>query len=131
MAAPARCAARMILALFALMVLVALPLLPASSPRPMRRPRRRRRGAPPYDASPMRGSLRKKPPRGRGRCRSFSGKRLTLSEVKTIRCTPKGGVRASLANADRCERVTMLEDALARSIRDNIACAPLLRPRSP
>ena len=113
----------MILALFALTVLVALPIYLLRRPRPI------------VDAAADAGVLRptiiadagvtsEEASAAAAVDAGASGKRLTLSEVKTIRCTPKGGRRASFANADRCERVTMFEDALARSIRDNIACAP-------
>lgn len=48
-------------------------------------------------------------------------KRIQMSEPKTARCVSKGGGRAS---TERCDRVPPFEDALARAIRDNVACAP-------
>jgi len=48
-------------------------------------------------------------------------KKVVLGEPRTIRCVPKGGGRVM---AERCEHIVVLEDALARSIRDNAACAP-------
>jgi hypothetical protein len=48
-------------------------------------------------------------------------KRMTLGDPKVIKCIPKGGGRVT---SERCDHLTVLEDALARSIRDNIACAP-------
>ncbi|HMI84344.1 MAG TPA: hypothetical protein VK550_09640 [Polyangiaceae bacterium] len=50
-----------------------------------------------------------------------ASKRIVLADPKTARCTPKGGGRAT---AERCDRVAPFEDALARAIRDNVACAP-------
>jgi len=48
-------------------------------------------------------------------------KKVVLGEPRTVRCVSKGGSRML---ADRCEHLVPLEDALARSIRDNVACAP-------
>ena len=48
-------------------------------------------------------------------------KRIALADPKTARCTPKGGGRVAV---ERCDRVPPFEDALARAIRDNGACAP-------
>jgi hypothetical protein len=48
-------------------------------------------------------------------------KRMTLGEPKVIKCVPKGGGRVT---SERCDHMPVLEDALARSIRDNVACAP-------
>jgi hypothetical protein len=48
-------------------------------------------------------------------------KRIALADPKTARCTPKGGGRVT---TERCDRVAPFEDALARAIRDNVACAP-------
>jgi hypothetical protein len=49
------------------------------------------------------------------------GKRIALADAKTARCVPKGGGRVT---TERCDRLTPFEDALARAIRDNVACAP-------
>jgi len=48
-------------------------------------------------------------------------KRVMLAEPKINRCVPKGGGRVT---SERCDHLTSLEDALARSIRENVACAP-------
>jgi hypothetical protein len=48
-------------------------------------------------------------------------KRMTLGDPKVIKCVPKGGGRVT---NERCDHMPVLEDALARSIRDNVACAP-------
>ena len=50
-----------------------------------------------------------------------SSKRVALADPKTARCTPKGGGRPT---TERCERLPPFEDALARAIRENYACAP-------
>lgn len=50
-----------------------------------------------------------------------SPKKVVLGEPRTVRCTPRSGGHLM---AERCERLVVLEDALARSIRDNAACAP-------
>jgi hypothetical protein len=50
-----------------------------------------------------------------------AAKRMTLGEPKVIKCIPKGGGRVT---SERCDHLAVLEDALARSIRDNLACAP-------
>jgi len=49
------------------------------------------------------------------------GKRVTLSEGKIARCFHQGGGRVS---AERCDFLPPVHDALARAIRDNVACAP-------
>jgi hypothetical protein len=48
-------------------------------------------------------------------------KRIALADPKTARCVPKGGGRTT---TERCDRLPPFEDALARAIRDNVACAP-------
>lgn len=50
-----------------------------------------------------------------------AAKRMTLSEAKVIKCVPKGGGKIT---SERCDHLAVLEDSLARSIRDNLACAP-------
>ena len=50
-----------------------------------------------------------------------ASKRMTLGDPKVIKCMPKGGGRVT---SERCDHLAVLEDALARSIRDNMACAP-------
>ena len=51
-----------------------------------------------------------------------ASKRVTLGEPRTVRCTSKGGGRVLLT--ERCDHLVAIEDALARSIRENVACAP-------
>jgi hypothetical protein len=46
---------------------------------------------------------------------------LTLSPFTTIRCQNPGPGQTP---PERCDHVTFFEDALARAIRDNVACAP-------
>jgi len=48
-------------------------------------------------------------------------KKVVLGEPHTVRCVTKGG---SHVMAERCDHLVPLEDALSRSIRDNVACAP-------
>ena len=48
-------------------------------------------------------------------------KRIALADPKTARCISKGGGRVT---SERCDRLPPFEDALARAIRDNVACAP-------
>jgi hypothetical protein len=50
-----------------------------------------------------------------------ASKRITLGDPKVIKCIPKGGGKAT---TERCDHLSAVEDALARSIRDNVACAP-------
>lgn len=50
-----------------------------------------------------------------------AAKRMTLGDPKVIKCIPKGGGRVT---SERCDHLAGLEDALARAIRDNVACAP-------
>jgi hypothetical protein len=52
---------------------------------------------------------------------SAASKRIALADAKTARCIPRGGGRVT---TERCDRLTPFEDALARAIRDNVACAP-------
>jgi hypothetical protein len=47
--------------------------------------------------------------------------RMTLGDPKVVKCVPRGGGRVT---SERCDHLVVLEDALARSIRDNLACAP-------
>ena len=105
------------LALLALLILVALPIYLFRRPKPVRP-----QAAPPgvsavsFDAGVLvdgsaSATLDAGPP-----------KHLTLSEPKVIRCVARNGGRLS---EDRCDHVTSLEDALARAIRENVACAPV------
>jgi hypothetical protein len=108
----------MVLGLLALLVLVALPVYLLRRPKPMHTPATE--PAPKPEASsafvlPEAGPppLIPEP--------APSKQRIVLSDAKTARCVPKGGGRSS---SERCDRVPPFEDALARAIRDNVACAP-------
>jgi hypothetical protein len=107
----------MIYGLVALLVLVALPLYLLRRPKPV--------GPVTPDAGlradladagggQEAGALAEAPDAG-------ASKRVVLGEPRTVRCTPKGGGRVM---AERCDHLVAIEDALARSIRDNVACAP-------
>jgi hypothetical protein len=108
-----------VLALIALLVLVALPVYLLRRPKPTKAvaseplPRVEASAAisPPDAGVPA--ALLPEP--------AAPSKRIALADPKTSRCTPKGGGRAT---TERCERLPAFEDALARAIRDNIACAP-------
>ena len=106
-----------VLGLLAVLVLVALPVYLLRRPKPSKTaaieplPRLETSAvAPAPEAGPPAS-----PPE------SPSSKRIALADPKTARCTPKGGGRAT---TERCERLPPFEDALARAIRENIACAP-------
>jgi hypothetical protein len=47
--------------------------------------------------------------------------KVSLAPGKMARCSTKRGARAS---KERCDELPIFEDALARSIRENVACAP-------
>ena len=106
----------MIYGLVALLVLVALPLYLLRKPKPV--------GPVGADAglradladagAAETGALAAAPDAG-------PSKRVTLGEPRTVRCTAKGGGRVM---AERCDHLVGIEDALARSIRENVACAP-------
>jgi hypothetical protein len=107
----------MIYGLVALLVLIALPLYLFRRPKPV--------GPAPLDAglranladaglAEEGGALATAPDAG-------ASKRVTLGEPRAVRCTPKGGGRVM---AERCDHLVAIEDALARSIRENVACAP-------
>jgi hypothetical protein len=49
---------------------------------------------------------------------------ITLSPYTTIKCENPGPGKTP---AERCDHVTFFEDALARAIRDNAACAPSIK----
>src|SRR5262249_14172258 len=109
----------MIYGLVALLVLVALPIYllrkPSKAPPPVEADRGARveidAGVPetavaaPAPAVPDAGTPKK----------------VVLGEPRTVRCVAKGGSRVVV---ERCDHLVPLEDALARSIRDNAACAP-------
>ncbi|HEY3593285.1 MAG TPA: hypothetical protein VGL13_05405 [Polyangiaceae bacterium] len=50
-----------------------------------------------------------------------AGKRVALTDARTVRCFHPGGGRVAL---DRCDSIAPVNDALVRAIRDNAACAP-------
>src|SRR5262245_62562159 len=106
----------MIYGLVALLVLVARPLYRLRRPKPV--------GPAAPDAGlradladagrTETGALAEAPDAG-------ASKRVVLGEPRAVRCTPKGGGRVM---AERCDHLVAIEDALARSIRENVACAP-------
>jgi hypothetical protein len=105
------------LALFALLVLVALPIYLFRRPKP----------APPGPAEPVvhRAVFDAGAPTdggGPSLADAAVSKRLALGEPKVIRCIPRAGGRVP---SERCDRVIALEDVLLRAIRDNTACAPV------
>ncbi len=105
----------LIVGLIALLVLVALPLYLLRRPRPM--------GPVPVDAAlsaevndaALESSVVVLPPD------AGATKRIVLGEPHTVRCNSKGGGRVLV---ERCDHLVAMEDALARSIRDNAGCAP-------
>jgi hypothetical protein len=50
-----------------------------------------------------------------------TGKRVTLTEARVVRCSHPGGGRVA---ADRCDSIAPVQEAFARAIRDNLTCAP-------
>jgi hypothetical protein len=109
-----------VLGLLALLVLVALPVYLLRRPKPTKSsaaeplPR-------PEPVSAMLAPEAGIPAAPLVATESAASKRIVLADAKTARCTPKGGGRAT---SERCDRVPPFEDALARAIRDNVACAP-------
>ena len=107
-----------ILGLIALLVLVALPVYLLRRPKPTKPaaieplPRTEASSAITVPEAGVPPALPPEP---------APSKRIALADPKTSRCTPKGGGRAT---TERCERLPAFEDALARAIRDNVACAP-------
>jgi hypothetical protein len=106
-----------VLGLIALLVLVALPVYLLRRPKPSKpvavEPAARGDAASAISA-PLAVSL---PPV----VETATAKRIALADPKTARCIPKGGGRVT---TERCDRLPPFEDALARAIRDNVACAP-------
>jgi len=109
----------MIYGLVALLVLVALPLYLIRKPKPI--------GTIPLvdagaraevgDASAAKEAVEPKaavPDAG-------AAKKIVLGEPRAVRCSTKTGARLM---AERCDHLVALEDALTRSIRENLACAP-------
>ncbi len=107
----------MIYGLVALLVLVALPLYLLRRPKamgPVEADAGLRADLAAAGAAPETGAVVAAPDAG-------ASKRVTLGEPRTVRCTPKGGGRFM---SERCDHLVPIEDALARSIRENVACAP-------
>lgn len=109
----------MILTLLALLVLVALPLYLWRRPKPVG-PGGADAGRSelPEAAVPEAGA----PAVPEAGVAIAGGKKLTLAEPKVIRCSADSGRTRALP--ERCDRPTLVEDGLARSIRDNVTCAP-------
>jgi hypothetical protein len=106
----------MILTLLALLVLVAVPLYLWRRPKPIE-PSASDGG----HAEIVEAGTADAPTPGQSEAGGASGTRVSLSEPKTVRCIPATGGRVS---KERCDRVTVVENALVKSIRENAACAP-------
>lgn len=106
-----------VLGLIALLVLVALPVYL------LRRPKPTKPAALEPPPRPEASSVLALPEAGPPlvAAEPSPAKRIALADPKTAKCTPKGGGRVT---TERCDRLTAFEDALARAIRDNVACAP-------
>jgi hypothetical protein len=111
----------MILTLLALLILVAVPLYLWRRPKPI--------GPDTADAGftdlVEAGSADAAMPPSLPEAGSASGNRASVSEPKTVRCIPATGGRIS---KEHCDRLTVIENALVRSIRENVACAPQTPP---
>jgi hypothetical protein len=101
-----------VLALVALLVLVAVPLYLWRHPRPL--PPQAAQLVAPLDAGPADAATAAAPDAG-------NGSKLALSQGKMVRCSAKRGTRPL---KEHCDDLPFFEDALARSIRENLACAP-------
>jgi hypothetical protein len=108
----------MIYGLVALLVLVALPLYLLRKPKPLGPPGAVAMRADVGDGGADAGAVESAslPSSDAG-----ASKRVALGEPHTVRCSAKGGGRVM---TERCDHLVSVEDALARSIRDNVACAP-------
>jgi hypothetical protein len=106
-----------VLGLLALLVLVALPVYLLRRPKPTRPSATE--ALPRVEASVATIAPEAGPPAAVAEV--SSAKRIALADAKTARCTSRGGGRAT---TERCDRLPAFEDALARAIRDNVACAP-------
>jgi hypothetical protein len=113
---------QMILTLLALLILVAVPLYLWRRPKPIGPAGADAGPSQVADAGPPQAATPIQPEAGTG-----SGARVSVSEPKTIRCIPTTGGRIS---QERCDRLTVIENALVRSIRENAACAPQNPPGS-
>ena len=106
-----------VLGLIALLVLVALPVYLLRRPKPTKQPALE--PTPRAEVSSVIALPEAGPPPAAPE--PAGAKRIALADPKTAKCTPKGGGRVT---TERCDRLTAFEDALARAIRDNVACAP-------
>ena len=106
----------MIITLLALLVLVAVPLYLWRRPKPIENEGADASRVQIWDAGVADASTPSQQDAGTG-----SAAKVSLSEPKTIRCIPATGGRVS---QERCDRLTPIENALVRSIRENVACAP-------
>ena len=106
-----------VLGLIALLVLVALPVYLLRRPKPTKiaavEPVPRADAAAPV-STPAPVAVPLVP-------ETAPSKRIALADAKTARCVSRGGGRVT---TERCDRLAPFEDALARAIRDNVACAP-------
>jgi hypothetical protein len=108
----------MIYGLVALLVLVALPLYLLRKPKPVPASEADAGARAEIDAGMAEAAVAAAPAAA---TEAGVTKKVVLGEPRTVRCVAKGGSRVV---ADRCDHLVPLEDALARSIRDNVACAP-------
>ncbi len=108
----------MIYGLVALLVLVALPLYLLRKPKPAAPVEADAGARAEIDAGMPEGAIAAAPSAAPD---SSAPKKVVLGEPRTVRCVAKGGGRVM---AERCDHLVPVEDALARSIRDNVACAP-------
>jgi hypothetical protein len=104
----------LIYGLVALLVLVALPLYLMRRPKPIPSEPDAGRRAEVVDAGAG-------PEAGVATVDAGPSKKVVLGEPRSVKCVARGGGRVM---AERCDHLVAIEDALARSIRDNVACAP-------
>jgi hypothetical protein len=106
----------MIYGLVALLILVALPLYLLRRPKPV---------GPLEFAAGLRANLGDAGAVEAGALAAVpdasSTKKVVLGVPRTVKCIPKAGGRVMV---ERCDHLIALEDALTRSISDNLACAP-------
>jgi hypothetical protein len=107
----------MILGLVALLVLVALPLYLLRRPKPIG-PAQADAGA---RVDPSDAGASAETGAAAVAVDAAASKKVALGEARTVRCVPRGGGHVMV---ERCDHLVGMEDALARAIRENVACAP-------
>src|SRR5688572_12606674 len=100
---------QIIIALVAGLILMAVPLYLWRRPKP--------ESIPSADAAPADAGG----PADAGPPPDAAAAPVTLAPFKTIRCENPGPGKTP---PERCDHIPFFEDALARAIRDNVACAP-------